>query len=340
MPAETSSDAQKKCGGGCGGAVSVRKGVPSTYLVGHNPKRHPRFAHPLLNEDWLTDQRVRLGRSIASIASELGTSTSVIDNRLSEWGIKTQRFVHPLLTPEYLREQHVIARRAPGDIATELGTGAKVIVARLREWGIPVLGYARRIHPLLGDEQWLRREYLDRCRSARAIAAELGTRPQTVGHALARLGIDRRSGAGSHSLRLRTKVPSEAAELYERGCSLVELGVRYGVHGETVRRTLVERGVAMRSRGESNELRRLRSIRWAPSSAKRAAMAREACECVVCGEKSGLEMHHLDGDRANGDEWNLVPLCGAHHTMVEWFIRPVAKRYERVLRAAEAGCTS
>jgi hypothetical protein len=36
-------------------------------------------------------------------------------------------------------------------------------------------------------------------------------------------------------------------------------------------------------------------------------------ECIICGEKNIVEVHHFDGDHKNNDPKNLVPLCANHH---------------------------
>jgi hypothetical protein len=36
-------------------------------------------------------------------------------------------------------------------------------------------------------------------------------------------------------------------------------------------------------------------------------------ECVICGEKNVVEVHHFDENRENNVPDNLVPLCPTHH---------------------------
>lgn len=36
-------------------------------------------------------------------------------------------------------------------------------------------------------------------------------------------------------------------------------------------------------------------------------------ECIICGEKLLVEVHHYDGNRSNNTQENLVPLCPTHH---------------------------
>ena len=36
-------------------------------------------------------------------------------------------------------------------------------------------------------------------------------------------------------------------------------------------------------------------------------------ECVICGEKNIVEVHHLDENKHNNEPANLIPLCPTHH---------------------------
>ena len=36
-------------------------------------------------------------------------------------------------------------------------------------------------------------------------------------------------------------------------------------------------------------------------------------ECIICGEKNIVEVHHYDENHYNNDPRNLVPLCPTHH---------------------------
>lgn len=36
-------------------------------------------------------------------------------------------------------------------------------------------------------------------------------------------------------------------------------------------------------------------------------------ECVYCGEKELVDVHHLDEDKTNNVIENLIPLCPTHH---------------------------
>ena len=39
-------------------------------------------------------------------------------------------------------------------------------------------------------------------------------------------------------------------------------------------------------------------------------------ECVICGEKTVIDVHHLDLNHFNNDPKNLIPLCPTHHMYI------------------------
>jgi len=41
------------------------------------------------------------------------------------------------------------------------------------------------------------------------------------------------------------------------------------------------------------------------------------CNYTDIGEKRRLDVHHIDGNKKNCKEWNLISLCNKHHAMVE-----------------------
>jgi len=36
-------------------------------------------------------------------------------------------------------------------------------------------------------------------------------------------------------------------------------------------------------------------------------------QCIICGEKNIVAVHHYDGNRKNNESQNLIPLCPTHH---------------------------
>ena len=74
-------------------------------------------------------------------------------------------------------------------------------------------------------------------------------------------------------------------------------------------------------------MRRFRNDYNADGKAKRRA-AREAAgnKCVRCGSPSVpgriLTTHHFDGDKANDEWWNLLPLCQVCHLHIQGKVDP------------------
>lgn len=74
-------------------------------------------------------------------------------------------------------------------------------------------------------------------------------------------------------------------------------------------------------------MRRFRNNYKADGQAKRRA-AREAVgnKCIRCGSPSVpgriLTTHHFDGDKANDEWWNLLPLCQVCHLKVQGKVDP------------------
>lgn len=52
---------------------------------------------------------------------------------------------------------------------------------------------------------------------------------------------------------------------------------------------------------------------WKESSYRTTCFASHKKECVVCGEKLILAVHHMDENRNNNDPSNLIPMCPTHH---------------------------
>lgn len=56
-----------------------------------------------------------------------------------------------------------------------------------------------------------------------------------------------------------------------------------------------------------------RSGLWKDSVYRTTCFLYHKKECVVCGEKLVVAVHHADGDKKNNDPRNLIPLCPTHH---------------------------
>ncbi len=54
-------------------------------------------------------------------------------------------------------------------------------------------------------------------------------------------------------------------------------------------------------------------------------------ECVICGEKNLVEVHHLDENKKNNSPENLIPLCPTHHqywhSRFRYLVEPKIRAY-------------
>jgi len=44
---------------------------------------------------------------------------------------------------------------------------------------------------------------------------------------------------------------------------------------------------------------------------------RSGHKCIICGEESNLELHHIDNNPANNPPNNLIALCPTHHSKAQ-----------------------
>ncbi|MDD1720123.1 MAG: HNH endonuclease [Methanoregulaceae archaeon] len=93
---------------------------------------------------------------------------------------------------------------------------------------------------------------------------------------------------------------------------------------------------ASRRKGRVGCLRYLRIIRarskyglkdW--KALRSVILERDRYRCRICGDTSDLQVHHIDQDRTNDDQSNLVSLCQACHARAQAGMRKEG-RDERV----------
>ncbi|MBU6429659.1 MAG: HNH endonuclease [Cyanobacteria bacterium REEB65] len=53
-----------------------------------------------------------------------------------------------------------------------------------------------------------------------------------------------------------------------------------------------------------------------PRSLRKQIIARDGAECIHCGARAPLHVHHMDGSKINHDPTNLVTLCASCHRKV------------------------
>jgi transposase-like protein len=156
---------------------------------------------------------VQSGRTLTSIASDLGVSHSTVSRAAKAAGIVvpkrpppiTRRRPHRELDdPDWLAASY--AARQATDIADELGVSPSTVYVALHRHGIPVRDPGdsrRRRRPApLNDADWLRARY-ERTTTTK-IAEELGVNPQMVLAAMRHHGIELRD----HSAMQRFRSPA------------------------------------------------------------------------------------------------------------------------------------
>lgn len=52
---------------------------------------------------------------------------------------------------------------------------------------------------------------------------------------------------------------------------------------------------------------------WKTESYRSTCFLSHKKECVICGEKNLVEVHHFDEDHSNNNIENLIPVCPTHH---------------------------
>ncbi|MEV5216786.1 TniQ family protein [Streptomyces albidoflavus] len=121
---------------------------------------------------------------------------------------KLRERARTLLTPAFIQRAYTEQGKTLTRIARETGISRHVVAEQAHAIGLRVYHSQR---PVPMDETWLRQQYLDLKRSTADLAAELGTKDETVRRRLQQLGISLRP-PGVHSrtvmtARLDTKIP-------------------------------------------------------------------------------------------------------------------------------------
>lgn len=166
----------------------------------------------------------------------------------------------------------------------------------------------------------LHREYWENGKSLTEIGEMLGISFSAVANEMNRLGIPRRTIRAAKHKEID---PVALSEAYAAGASLAALSREHGVRSETIGALLRSQGVEIRSQAEGSRVAAARRRASTPERRRisTALRRRIKTECAICGTTDGLELHHLNADRSDNAPANLIALCAAHHSAVEWFIR-------------------
>ena len=166
---------------------------------------------------------------------------------------------------------------------------------------------------------------------ARQIACAYGCAHSMIYRALDRQGAEMRD-PNSSRLKLNDEEALEIGKIYDVGLrTTTELAEAYGVNHVTICNTLERVGISRRTRSET--LRGERNGRWEGGKSfelypeefwekREAIRERDGRVCQICGAHESqldrrLDVHHIDGDKQNNDDHNLISLCRECHGKAE-----------------------
>lgn len=167
--------------------------------------------------------------------------------------------------------------------------------------------------------------------STRQIAAAYGCSPHAVFCALRRQDVIMRA-SGETRFKLNDREAREVSKIYEVGFkSTTELAEAYGVNHVTICNVLERAGVPRRA--QSDAIKGERNGRWEGGKSfepypeefwvkREAIRERDGRACQICGVHESqldrrLDVHHIDRDKQNNDDHNLVSLCRECHGKTE-----------------------
>lgn len=218
---------------------------------------------------------------------------------------------------EWLREKYVDEGLNSPQIGEMCGVSQKTVTRWLRKHDIETRGPNRGVNDdkprPYTERDWLYRKYVMEGKSMYEIADEVDRTDMTIRRWLDRHGIERRSMSDSAKLRWEKRSEAEKEREVEKIVGYLEENNWH--NGESNPNYIDGRGQG-RSYGPE----------W--PKARKKAIERDGGECVSCGSRSGLHVHHHipvrmfeESDRHTvGDAhqlWNLTTLCNSCHMELE-----------------------
>jgi hypothetical protein len=193
---------------------------------------------------------VDAGATVAELAREHGVSSTAAKRWLADAGLLEQ---DPELPAELLTQLYIDEGKSTRQIAAQLHVSRGRLVHAMAAAGIAARGRTARHgggnRGAVTDEL-LTQLYVDDALTLREIAARLSVTSTYVSRRVRELALTRRPGwFGSRVGGDRTELRDTAAELYEQGLSLRQVGEQLGVSSVTVTKVLHEAQVPIRRPG-------------------------------------------------------------------------------------------
>ena len=190
------------------------------------------------------------GKNQRELSVMFGAAPGTVGRWLAEAGIGEP---DPRIDHERLRELYVVEALTVREVAERFGVSHHRVIRELALAGIARRSRherrARGARAAVTDEA-LRELYVERGLTLRELRAVLGVSDEYLRKRLRECGLAKRPGSFVPKLaRDRAEVTADAAELYEAGHGLREVGEALGISSTEVRELLHESGVAVRPPG-------------------------------------------------------------------------------------------
>ncbi|SEO70582.1 hypothetical protein SAMN05216388_101756 [Halorientalis persicus] len=186
------------------------------------------YDKPYKDKNWLYHQYHVLKKSMSEIADEVSITHGTIGYWMDKYDISRRDLPEAGAIAKgagnkryrdagWLREQYVEREKNTPEIAEQCGVSSHTISDWLDRHGIETRSRAESQcgvvqYEELGDEEWLRTQYIDRKRDSADIAEEIGCASNSVRHALKRYDIPMRDRSEYLHLAKRQEVGTGEVE--------------------------------------------------------------------------------------------------------------------------------
>lgn len=206
------------------------------------------------------------------------------------------------------------------EVAEKVGLSTPAIFSALKRHDIPrrSLKESARLNRSHSDQNWnqLRKKY-ELGSPLEDVAEEVGCALSTAAQYLREAGASiRHRGAETNRGNSRGKIEidmKKAIKWNQKGATLTEIAEKMGVSVQIVSKRLQESGyVVLVNKASTDEFKNVQVKK------REVARAIGACKCVVCGERRGVQLCHIQARRKGGplNPDNAIALCPSHH----WFM--------------------